>query len=166
MIHASALRYLIKVAELGSVRRAADALNVASSAVNRQVLNVERDIGARLFERSAKGMSLTLAGEMMLRHARETLVGYQRTIDEIASISGDVRGTVRIVGIGSMIEYAFPKAMAAITQITHCTPVRRGAADAAGCDWGMNQIVSTAGTGFDRIVNSCRRRRNREENVR
>ncbi|WP_311029982.1 LysR family transcriptional regulator [Mesorhizobium koreense] len=114
MIHASALRYLIKVAEFGSIRRAAEALNVASSAVNRQVLNVERDIGVRLFDRSAKGMCLTSAGELMLRHARETLVGYQRTLDEIASISGEVRGTVRIIGIGSMIEYAFPRAMETI----------------------------------------------------
>lgn len=110
-MHASSLRYLIKVAEHGSIRRAAEALNVASSAVNRQILNIERDIGVPLFERTVKGVRPTAAGELMLRHARDTLGGYQRVLDEIASRSGDVQGEVKIVGIGSVIEFALPQVM-------------------------------------------------------
>ncbi|MBN9079091.1 MAG: LysR family transcriptional regulator [Rhizobiales bacterium] len=115
-MHASSLRYLIKVAEFGSIRRAADALNVASSAVNRQILNIERDIGVSLFERTVKGVRPTAAGELMLQHARDTLGGYQRVVDEIACQAGDIRGGVRIIGIGSMIEFALPQVMVEVAK--------------------------------------------------
>ena len=50
-MHAAALRYLREVARCGSVRRAAQTLNVASSAVNRQILKLESELGVRLFDR-------------------------------------------------------------------------------------------------------------------
>ena len=55
-MHAPTLRYLIKVAEFGSIRRAAEVLNVASSGCNRQIPNVERSLGVTLFERTARGV--------------------------------------------------------------------------------------------------------------
>ena len=42
-LHAASLRYLTEISRLGSIRRASVALNVAASAVNRQVLRLERD---------------------------------------------------------------------------------------------------------------------------
>ena len=50
-MHAIVLRYLDQVARVGSIRRAAEKLNVASSAVNRQILKLESEIGAPIFER-------------------------------------------------------------------------------------------------------------------
>lgn len=107
-LHSSTLRYLLKVGELGSIRRASEELNVASSAVNRKILKLERDLGVDLFKRSVKGMTPTSAGLLLMRHTRETLIDYQRTVDEIVCRSGELRGQVRIIGIGSIIELIMP----------------------------------------------------------
>ncbi|MEJ0071623.1 MAG: LysR family transcriptional regulator [Pseudomonadota bacterium] len=61
-IHASAIRYFDAVRRAGSIRAAARQLNVASSAVNRQILNLEAEIGTTLFSRLSAGLKLTAAG--------------------------------------------------------------------------------------------------------
>ncbi len=101
-MHAVALRYLNEVARLGSIRRAAEALNVASSAVNRQVLKLEAEIGTPLFERSRAGVHPTAAGEVLLRHIRATMTDHQRALAEIAGLGGTVTGTVRIISLESL----------------------------------------------------------------
>ena len=63
-MHAAVLRYFDQVARLGSIRRAAEALHVASSAVNRQIIKLEAEIGTPLFERLRSGVRLTAAGEL------------------------------------------------------------------------------------------------------
>ena len=56
------LRYIDAVARSGSIRKAAEQLNVVSSAVNRRILDIEEQIGTPLFERRARGVRLTAAG--------------------------------------------------------------------------------------------------------
>jgi DNA-binding transcriptional LysR family regulator len=108
----------VKVAELGSIRRAADVLNVASSAINRKILNLEKDLGLALFRRTSKGVVPTSAGILLLRHARETLGDFQRTIDEIVSQTGELKGSVRIMGLGSIIDRILPDIIAGLAK-TH-----------------------------------------------
>lgn len=103
-MHASVLRYLDQVARLGSIRRAAQVLNVASSAVNRQILKLEDEIGTALFERRRDGVRLTPAGERLLQHARQTLFEFQRTCSEMAALAGRIEGTVRIMSIRPLID--------------------------------------------------------------
>jgi DNA-binding transcriptional LysR family regulator len=110
-MHAVVLRYLDQVARVGSIRRAAEKLNVASSAVNRQILKLERELGAAIFERAGNGVRLTPAGELLLRHARATLAEWRRTRLEIAAIGGDIRGEVRITAIPSLLARVAPRAM-------------------------------------------------------
>jgi DNA-binding transcriptional LysR family regulator len=113
-MHAVVLRYLDQVARVGSIRRAAEQLNVASSAVNRQILKLEAEIGAPIFERLGNGVRLTPAGEQLLRHTRNTLAEWRRTRLEIASIAGDIRGEVRITAIPSLLVRVVPRAIEAI----------------------------------------------------
>jgi DNA-binding transcriptional LysR family regulator len=113
-MHAVVLRYLDQVARVGSIRRAAERLNVASSAVNRQILKLEAEIGVPIFERLRNGVRLTPAGEQLLRHTRSTLAEWSRTRLEIAAISGDIRGEVRIIAIPSLLVRAVPKAIETI----------------------------------------------------
>lgn len=108
-MHAVALRYIDEVARAGSIRRAADLLNVASSAVNRQILKVEQEIGTALFERRSSGVRATPAGEALLRHVRETMAGYQRARAEIAGIAGMVSGQVRIIALESLMLRFMPR---------------------------------------------------------
>lgn len=110
-MHAAALRYLLKVADLGSIRRAADALNVAASAVNRQILNLEHEVGTPLFDRTAKGVRPTDAGRLLIRHARETLSGYAHVMAEINGLAGEHVGEVGLIGLASAIETLLPPAM-------------------------------------------------------
>jgi len=91
-MHAAILRYFVEVAKTSSIRRAAETLHVASSAVNRQILKLEQEIGAPLFERQSSGVRLTAAGEVLLQHAKDTLGGFERMRAEIAGLAGTVTG--------------------------------------------------------------------------
>ena len=67
-IHARAIKYFDMIRRSGSIREAARRLHVASSAVNRQLLQLEEEIGSPLFERMTQGLRLTPAGEVFSRH--------------------------------------------------------------------------------------------------
>jgi len=112
-MHASVLRYIDQVARLGSIRRAAAVLNVASSAVNRQILKLEADIGTPLFERIGNGVRPTAAGDYVIRHARETLARWQTVRSEISALAGDIHGEVRIVSIPAPLVRILPRAIEA-----------------------------------------------------
>ena len=108
-MHAAVLRYVDHVARHGSIRRAADALSVASSAVNRQILRLEDEMGVQLFERGRRGVRPTAAGELLLRHVRETQNEFKRTSAEIASLGGTVSGDVRIISLESLLVRFLPE---------------------------------------------------------
>ena len=56
MKHLRILEYVDEVARSGSIRKAADQLNVTASAVNRRIMDLEEELGARLFERRPRGV--------------------------------------------------------------------------------------------------------------
>jgi len=93
------LRYFLESACLGSIRKAAERLHVAPSAVSRQIAMLEADYGLPLFERLATGMRLTEAGEVFARQARATLRDFERLQSEIDDFQQLRRGTVRIVTV-------------------------------------------------------------------
>jgi DNA-binding transcriptional LysR family regulator len=116
-MHAAVLKYLDEVARQGSIRKAADALNIASSAVNRQILRLEGELGTSLFERRRNGVRLTAAGEVLLRHVRDTQSGFNRAKAEIAGIGETVSGEVRIVTLESLLVRFLPAALEEMAQL-------------------------------------------------
>ena len=99
MLNHRMLRYLDEIVRAGSIRQASLRLNVAASAINRQLIALEEDLGAPLFERMPRGLRLTATGEILLTHVRETIASYELATDRMAQLKGLLRG--RIV-IGTM----------------------------------------------------------------
>ncbi len=110
-IHAAVLRYLDEVASSGSIRSASSKLNVASSAISRQILKVEDSLGTAIFERHPTGLRLTPAGEILLRHARSTLTDFDRIQSEIDALKGIKSGRVKIVSLDSLLVRFLPDAI-------------------------------------------------------
>lgn len=102
-LHAAVLRYLVEIARLGSIRRASARLNVASSAINRQVLRLERDLGTRIFDRLPSGMRLTPAGELLLQHVRGTLQSFDKLLAEMDGLQGIRSGHVTLAALDSLL---------------------------------------------------------------
>jgi len=103
------LKYFLAVARTGSIRLASEELFVAPSAVSRQMTALEEDLGTHLFERSAKGMRLTLAGEVFASTARSIIRKMERTRSELDDLRGLKRGHVTMYVVeGVVAEFLFP----------------------------------------------------------
>ncbi|MBN9409455.1 MAG: LysR family transcriptional regulator [Burkholderiales bacterium] len=90
-----AIRYFQEVAAQGSIRRAAERLNIAPSAVTRQVARFEQQLGAPLFERLPRGVRLTAAGEMMLTQIQRMQRDFGHAVTQVEALKGARRGHVR-----------------------------------------------------------------------
>jgi DNA-binding transcriptional LysR family regulator len=88
------LATFVAVAEEGSFTRASDRLHVVQSAVSAGVRNLERELGAPLFDRSTHKVQLTDAGRALLPEARATLAAATAARDAVDAVRGGVRGTV------------------------------------------------------------------------
>jgi len=92
-----AVRYFLEVVKSGSVKEAALRLNVAPSAVSRQVARLERELDTLLFDRHARGMVPNAAGELLAAHAKRTQQDIERVASDIAGLRGLRSGHVRVV---------------------------------------------------------------------
>jgi DNA-binding transcriptional LysR family regulator len=102
------LRYFVAVAEELHFGRAAERLHLAQPPLSQQIRKLEDLLGYALFTRTSRSVSLTPAGEALLRRARRTLRNVQRDIDETRSIGhGDV-GSLHIGFIGSAMLTTLP----------------------------------------------------------
>lgn len=96
MKHLRTLACVAEVARAGSIRRAADRLNLAPSAVTRQIQDVEHELGTPIFERLPTGMRLNAAGDLLVRHIRDQITDLERVRSQIADPSGMRRGHVAL----------------------------------------------------------------------
>ncbi|MDF2116243.1 LysR family transcriptional regulator [Roseiarcaceae bacterium H3SJ34-1] len=96
MLHARMLSYLDEVARCGSIRKAAANLNVASTAINRQIIALEQELGENIFERMPRRLRLTATGEVLIEHVRETLKSYDRTRGRLDALKGTKQGHITI----------------------------------------------------------------------
>jgi DNA-binding transcriptional LysR family regulator len=90
------LEAFVAAAEEGGMTRAADRLHVVQSAVSASLRRLEAELGAPLFERRARGVSLTDAGRALLPHAREALAAAAAGRDAVDGVLGGLRGVVRL----------------------------------------------------------------------
>jgi DNA-binding transcriptional LysR family regulator len=105
------LTYVDAVARHGSIRKAADALSVASSALNGQILDLETDLGTALFERLPRGVRLTAAGEVFLAYARQAISELKAVESQVEQLRGLVRGQVGVAAVESVAGELLPSAI-------------------------------------------------------
>ncbi|MEP9368347.1 LysR family transcriptional regulator [Xanthobacter sp. VNH20] len=108
----AALRYAEQVARSGSIQRAAKDLNVAASAINRQILQLEEALGVALFERIPKGMRATPAGDVMITLARRWRADERRAAAELREVRGVSQGHVRLAAMDSHVNGILPALIA------------------------------------------------------
>ncbi len=103
------LRYFIAVGRHGSIRRAAEELNVSASAVDRQILNAEAKIGMPLFERLPTGLRLSAAGEILMAAGGRWQKGLTDVLSQIEDLQGLKRGHVEIAIIDALANGYIPR---------------------------------------------------------
>ncbi|MCX3062835.1 LysR family transcriptional regulator [Streptomyces beihaiensis] len=105
------LRYVVAVAETGGFTRAAERCLVVQSALSHQVAKLEKELGARLFERTSRRVRLTAAGEAFLPAARQALDAAERARAEVAAATGEIRGRLTIGAIATVTAVDVPRLM-------------------------------------------------------
>jgi DNA-binding transcriptional LysR family regulator len=110
-----ALHYFAEVVECGSIRLAADRLQIAPSAISRQIMQLESELGVTLLFRNRSGVALTEPGRRVL----EYIVSARRDTEQLRSalddLSGLRRGRVVLATVEAMIGRVLPHAISAFS---------------------------------------------------
>lgn len=113
MRHARFLHFIDEVARAGSIRKAAERLNLTASALNRRIQDFEEELGTPIFERLPRGVRLNAAGELMIRHFRTQIADLARVRSQVEDLSGFRRGTVAIACSQALAYDLMPSLVAA-----------------------------------------------------
>src|SRR5919202_1209914 len=116
MLDVRRMSVLREVALRGSFSAAADALSFTQSAISQQIAALEREAGAVLVQRSARGVRLTEAGEAVVRHADAILARLAEAEAELEAIAGLRGGRLRIGTFESAASTIMPLAIAAFRE--------------------------------------------------
>jgi molybdate transport repressor ModE-like protein len=116
MLDVRRMRVLREVAQRGSFSAAAEALSFTQSAVSQQIAALEREAGAVLVERNARGVRLTEAGEAVVRHTDAILARLEEAEAELEAIAGLRGGRLRLAAFESAAATVMPLAIARFTK--------------------------------------------------
>ena len=108
MLHSRLLTYVDEVARTGSIRKAASHLNVAASAISRQILALETQLGTPLFQRLPKKLILTAAGEVLIGHVRQTLKEMTPAKAKTEGLKALRRGEITVAMISGLASNLVP----------------------------------------------------------
>lgn len=90
------VKYFLKAAEEGSFKKAAEQLYISSQALTKQVGMLEDELGGKLFERSAKGVTLTRLGEVAYQKLNKVDEEFCREIAQLKQLAYDNKERLRI----------------------------------------------------------------------
>lgn len=106
------LQSFLAVAEHRTMTKAARALGLTQPALTRRLQLLEEDLGARLFERSRRGMALTEAGRVVSEEARAMVDRYTALREQLRARTSLETGVVRIGGGATAVSFVVPEAIA------------------------------------------------------
>ncbi|AFK53094.1 LysR family transcriptional regulator [Tistrella mobilis] len=108
MVDFRSLESFVWIARLGSFRAAADKLNAAQPSVSARIAKLEQELGVQLFDRSARNVTLTSKGRVLLDYA-ERLLGLRASmLSAVADISG-LGGTIRMGAAETIVHTWLPR---------------------------------------------------------
>jgi LysR family transcriptional regulator, hydrogen peroxide-inducible genes activator len=102
------LRYVCAIADTGNFSRAAERCQIAQPSLSQQVLKLEEDLGAKLFDRLGRSIRLTEAGRAFIPHARAILEQMEVARSSVADKNADLRGSVAVGVIPTVAPYLMP----------------------------------------------------------
>ena len=105
------MRYVVAVAETANFTRAAERCHVVQSALSHQIKRLEHELGATLFARTSRRVSLTPAGEAFLPAARQALEAAERDAADAAAAVGEVCGRLSVGVIPTVAAVDVPAAL-------------------------------------------------------
>lgn len=106
------LRTFVAVAELRHFARAASLCNLSQPAVSHQIALLEEEVGARLLNRAARRVSLTVAGEVFLEEARRILGAVDRAHERMQEVARGAVGRIRLGATATPGLYLLPPLLA------------------------------------------------------
>src|SRR3979490_2921379 len=92
----SELESFVAVAEEQNFPRAAERVHISQSGVSAQIRQLERELGAELFDRSTRAGTLTVAGKAALEHARAALAAAGAISQAVGEVTDLIRGRVTV----------------------------------------------------------------------
>jgi DNA-binding transcriptional LysR family regulator len=99
------IRYFIKIAELKSLSRAADSLDLTQSGLSRQLAALEADLGKPLFSRTGRGVELTDAGRVLLEAAKSSYFAIDQALETVREKEGITQGNVHLATVHTLSYY-------------------------------------------------------------
>ncbi|TVP46908.1 MAG: LysR family transcriptional regulator [Halomonas sp.] len=90
------MRYAFEAMTQGSIRRAADKLDIEPSVISRQIARLEAELGVKLLERHGRGVRATEAGELLLDFHRERQAAESALLSDFSELDNLSRGTLRL----------------------------------------------------------------------
>ncbi len=103
------LQYAAAVADLRSFRRAAERCHVSQPSLSAQVIQLEEQLGVRLFERASRRVIVTAAGEAVLTRLRRLLLEADDLADSVRQLGDPLAGTLRLGVIPTVSPYLLPE---------------------------------------------------------
>jgi DNA-binding transcriptional LysR family regulator len=111
------LQLLREISRRGSVKAAAEAMDITPSAVSQQLTILEREAGVQLLEKSGRRVRLTEAGLRLVRHA-DTITGAIAAAEaDLAVMQQTVTGTLRVAAFPTAARAVMPPVMAALSRL-------------------------------------------------
>src|SRR6266545_3936348 len=111
------LEIIRAIADSGSFTAAGEKLHVSQSAISRQILLLEEELGEAVFHRIGRRIRITPAGESLLQLSHRVFQDLQDTVTAISDKQESLRGTMRLVGGMTVCLYVFPALLAEVRRI-------------------------------------------------
>lgn len=99
---------MLRIADTNSLTRAAEQVHISLPAASNRIKQLEQAVGSRLINRTSKGLTLTIPGQCMIKHARLILDQIEQLRGELVDFTEGVSGRLRIMASTTAISEFLP----------------------------------------------------------